>query len=82
VGQHQQRRETGRVTRLYRGHRIRAVLLGETWHVIVHGRTGRIVSSNIESLSLADGLAQAEWVIEARLKFQPPARGERKESAA
>ena len=64
-------------SRRYRGHRIRAVLLGYTWHATVHGRTGAIVK-HIEATTLADAMAQAEWFIEARLKFHPPSRGERK----
>jgi hypothetical protein len=34
----------------------------------------------IESTSLADAMAQAERFIEARLKFHPPTRGQRKAS--
>jgi hypothetical protein len=64
-------------SRRYRGHRIRAIQLGPTWHASVHGHTGSIVK-HIEAKTLVDAMAQAEWVIEAQLKFQPPARGERK----
>ena len=63
-------------SRRHRGHRIRAIQLGSTWHASVHGHTGSILKI-IESTSLLDATAQAEWFIEARLKFQPPARGER-----
>jgi hypothetical protein len=63
-------------SRFYRGHRIKAIQLGYTWHVTVHAPNGSTVKS-IESTPLADAMAQAEWFIEARLKFQPPARGER-----
>ena len=65
------------VSRRYRGHRIKAVQLGSTWHASVHGHTGSILKI-IESTSLADAMEQAEWVIEARLKFQPPSRAERR----
>ena len=64
------------VTRFYRGYRIRAAQLGSTWHAIVHGPTGSMVKG-IEARTLADAMAQAEWVIEARLKFQPPTRRQR-----
>ena len=64
-------------SRFYRGHRIKAIQLGYTWHATVHGRTGAIVK-HIEAKTLVDAMAQAEWFIEARLKFQPPARVERK----
>jgi hypothetical protein len=64
-------------SRRYRGHRIMAIQLGSTWHASVHGHTGPILKI-IESTSLADAMAQAEWFIEARLKFRPRSRGERK----
>jgi hypothetical protein len=64
------------VARAYRGHRIKVVQLGDIWHAMVHGHTGSIVKS-IESTSLADAMAQAEWFIETRLAFQPPSRYER-----
>jgi hypothetical protein len=63
-------------SRRYRGHRIRAVQLGYTWHATVHGRTGAIVK-HIEATTLVDAMAQAEWAIEARLAFRPPSRDER-----
>jgi hypothetical protein len=63
-------------SRRYRGHRIKAVQLGSTWHASVHGHTGSVLKI-IESTSLLDAMAQAEWFVEARLKFQPPSRGER-----
>ena len=63
--------------RLYRGHRIKAIQLAYTWHVTVHAPNGSTVKS-IESTSLADAMAQAEWFIEARFAFRPPSRGERK----
>jgi hypothetical protein len=66
------------VTRFFRGHRIVAVQLDGTWRVIVHGHAGSIVDENIESMSLADAVAQAEWFIETRFAFRPPSRGERK----
>ena len=53
-------------SRRYRGHRIRAIQLGCTWHASVHGQTGAILK-NIESTSLPDLMAQAEWSIETRL---------------
>ena len=53
-------------SRRYRGHRIKAVQLGSTWHASVHGHTGSILKI-IESTSLADAMAQAEWFIETRL---------------
>ena len=65
------------VSRVYRGHRIVAVQLDGTWHVIVHGYAGAITPPDIESTSLADAMGQAEWVIETRLAFQPPAQRER-----
>ena len=64
-------------SRRYRGHRIKAIQLGSTWHASVHGHTGSILKI-IESTPLADAMAKAEWVIEARLKLQPPSRGERR----
>ena len=64
------------VARSYRGHRIVAVQLDGTWHAMVHGHTGSIVKS-IDSTSLADAMAQAEWFIETRLAFRPPSRDER-----
>ena len=57
------------VSRFCRGHRIIAVQPDGTWHAIVHGHTGAIVPTNIESRSLADAMAQAEWFIETRLRF-------------
>ena len=65
-----------RVSRSYRGYRIIAVQPDGTWHAIVHGHTGAIVPTNIESRSLADAMAQAEWFIETRLRFRPATRGE------
>ena len=65
------------VSRFYRGHRVRAVQLGSTWHATVHGRTGAIVK-HIEATTLADALAWAEWAIETRFAFKPPFRGDRK----
>jgi hypothetical protein len=64
------------VARRYRGHRIKAVQVGDIWHAMVHGHNGSIVKS-IESTSLADAMAQAEWFIETRLAFRPPSRYER-----
>ena len=46
------------VSRFCRGHRIRAVQLGYTWHASVHGHTGSIVT-HIEGTSLTDTVAQA-----------------------
>ena len=46
-------------SRFYRGHRIRAVQLGSTWHASVHGHTGSILKI-IEPASLAEAMAQAE----------------------
>jgi len=43
--------------RRYRGHRIRAIQLGSTWHASVYGHTGSIVKH----------IEQAEWAIETRL---------------
>jgi len=68
----QQLRDAHRASRRYRGDRIKAIQLGSTWHAGVHGHTG-----SIESTSLADAMAQAEWFIEARLAFRPPSRNER-----
>lgn len=64
-------------SRRYRGHRIKAIQLGSTWHASVHGRTGSILKIS-ESTPLADPMAKAEWAIETRLKLQPPSRGERR----
>ena len=64
-------------SRWYRGHRVRAIQLGSTWHASVHGHTGSILKI-IESTSLAEAMAQAEWFIETRFAFRPPSRGERK----
>jgi hypothetical protein len=61
------------VTRFYRGHRIRAVQFGSTWHTVVQGPTGSIIKG-IEAATLLHAMAQAEWFIEARLRFQPPTR--------
>jgi hypothetical protein len=65
------------VSRVYRGHRIVAVQLDGTWHIVVHGYTGAIARTNITSLSLAEAMDQAEWVIETRLAFRPPAQRKR-----
>jgi hypothetical protein len=65
------------VSRLYRGHRIVAVQLDGTWHVVLHGYTGAIARTSITSTSLADAMGQAERVVETRLAFCPPSRGER-----
>jgi hypothetical protein len=65
-------------SRRYRGHRIRAIQVGSTWHASVHGHTGSILKI-IESTSLLDAMAQAEWYIETRFAFRPPSRGERKD---
>jgi hypothetical protein len=65
------------VARSYRGHRIVAVQLGYTWHAIVHGRTGSILKT-IETTSVAEAMAQAEWTIETRFAFRPPSRDGRK----
>ena len=62
-------------SRRYRGHRIRAIQLA--LHASVHGHTGSILKI-IESPSLAEAMAQAEWFIETRFAFRPPSRGERK----
>jgi hypothetical protein len=62
------------VSRFHRGHRIVAVQFDSTWHVVVHGYTGAIARTNITSLSLAEAMGQAEWVIETRLAFRPPSR--------
>jgi hypothetical protein len=56
---------------LYRGHRIVVVELGFSWHAIVHDLTGAIIQKDIEGTSLAHARAQAQWVIETRLCFQP-----------
>ena len=63
-------------SRFYRGHRIKAIQLGYTWHASVHRRTGAIVK-HIEATTLVDALAQAEWVVETRLGFRPPAQRDR-----
>jgi hypothetical protein len=42
----------------------------------VHGRAGAIFK-HIEATTLADAMAQAEWVIETRLAFRSPAQRER-----
>jgi hypothetical protein len=63
-------------SRFYRGHRIKAVQLDGIWHATVYAPRGSIVR-HIESTSLADALAQAEWVVETRLAFRPPAQRER-----
>jgi hypothetical protein len=63
-------------SRFYRGHRIHVVQLGLTWNAIVHDHTGAIIR-NIEANSLAEAIGQAEWFIEKRLAFRPPAQGER-----
>jgi hypothetical protein len=55
----------------YRGHRIKAIQLGSTWHASVHGRTGSILIIS-DSTPLADTMAKAEWAIETRLKLQRP----------
>jgi hypothetical protein len=64
-------------SRFYRGHRIKAIQLGYTWHVTVHAPNGSTVK-HIEATTLADAMAQAEWTIETRFAFRPPSRGERK----
>ena len=64
------------VSRFYRGHRIRAVQLGYTWHAIVYGHAGSILTS-IETTKLADAIGQAEWFIETCFAFRPPSRRER-----
>ena len=56
------------VTRIYRGHRFRAIQRGSTWHAVVHRRTGSIIKG-IEAPTLLDAMAQAEWFGEARLKI-------------
>ena len=61
----------------YRGHRIRTVRLGQTWHAVVHGPTGAI-SQVIEGVTLVDAMARAEWVVETQLAFRPPSAGERR----
>ena len=64
------------VARRHRGHRIKAVQVGDIWHAMVHGHNGSIVKS-IESTSLAEAMGQAEWVIETRLACRPPPQRER-----
>ena len=64
------------VSRFYRGHRIIAVQLDGMWHATMYAPRGSIVR-HIESTSLADAMAQAEWFIETRLAFRPPSRYER-----
>ena len=66
------------VSRDYRGHRIVAVQLDGTWHIVVHGYRRAIARTSITSLSLAEAMGQAEWVIETRLAFRPSSRDERK----
>jgi hypothetical protein len=58
-------------SRFYRGHRIKAIQLGYTWHVTVHAPNGSTVK-HIEATTLADAMAQAEWTIETRFAFRPP----------
>jgi hypothetical protein len=57
-------------SRFYRGSRIKAIQLGYTWHLTVHSPNGSTAKS-IESTTLADAMAQAEWFIEARFAFRP-----------
>lgn len=59
-----------RQTRFYRGHRIVAFQLDDSWHAMIHGHTGKIIDT-VEGTSLADAMAYAEWVIETRLRFAP-----------
>jgi hypothetical protein len=59
------------VTRFHRGHRIVAVQLDGVWHAMVHGYTGAMMDTKIESVSLADAMGQAEWVAETRLALRP-----------
>jgi len=58
---------------LYRGHRIVLVRLDDTWHAVVHARSGTVIERDIEGRTWRDAMAQAEWVIERRLAFRPPA---------
>ena len=64
------------VSRLHRGHRIVAVQLDSTWHVVLQGYTGAIARTSITSTSLADAMEQAERVVDTRLGFRPSSRGE------
>ena len=61
----------GTVSRFYRGRRIVAVQLDGTWQIVAHGYTGAIARTNIKSLSLAEVMGQAEWVVETRFAFRP-----------
>jgi hypothetical protein len=65
------------VSRVYRGHRIVAIQLDGTWHIVVHGYTGAIAGTNITSLSLAEAMGLGECLIETQLAFRPPAQRER-----
>jgi hypothetical protein len=64
-----------RVSKIYRGHRIVVVRLGSAWHAIVHDPRGSIlIGAHIEGRTMQDAMARAEWVVETRLAFSPPAR--------
>jgi len=64
---------TERLSHLYRGHRIILVRLGDAWHAVVHARSGAIIERDIEGPTRRHAMAQAEWAVERRLAFRPPA---------
>jgi hypothetical protein len=66
-----------RLSRLYRGHRIVVFRLGETWHAVVHYPQGGIADKDIEGRTGGEAFAKAEWAVETRLAFRPPANQRR-----
>jgi hypothetical protein len=62
------------VSRIYRGHRIVVVRLASAWHAVVHDPRGSILVGDIEANTMQDAMARAEWVVERRLAFSPPAQ--------
>jgi hypothetical protein len=64
-----------RISRICRGHRIVVVRLGSAWHAIVHDpRGGILIGAHIEGKAMPDAMPRAEWAVETRLGFNPPAR--------
>jgi hypothetical protein len=62
-----------RLSRLYRGRRIIVYRLGNEWHAVVHHPHGGIAEKDIVGRTILEAFAKAEWAIERRLAFRPPA---------
>jgi hypothetical protein len=63
------------VTRVYR-HRIVAVQLDGTWHVVLHGYTGAIAHEHHEHVARPTPWGKPSGLSRPGSGFRPPSRGE------